>query len=312
MKARKSKAAAAVPSADVLPLRPADLDGDAAKEWDRVAELLRARGALADLDPGTLTAYCQEFSRWTRAERALAEMARRNPTTGGLLIQNKQGNPAQNPLVGIASRAASEMARLASRLGISRPANDSRPAGLINIGQAAERTGKSRNAVREWIRRGMPAEKAGNGEYRIDPDAMDAWLAETESVRTGRSPRAEMEYERTRKLRADADLTEMEREERRGQLIPIAVAAKRLGDAIAEARTVLLAIPNKLAPQCAAETDVNVVRQLLEGEVYRSLTALSRGGIRRGDRRDDSDMEAADEIDGEPMGGPLSEAEPGE
>lgn len=107
------------PAAAGLPQPPAELSGDARNEWRRVAQQLHQAGLLATLDRAALAAYCQAFARWRQAERALAAMAEKDAVTGGLLIKTSNGNAIQNPLVGIANKAAAAMVRYAAEFGMT-------------------------------------------------------------------------------------------------------------------------------------------------------------------------------------------------
>jgi P27 family predicted phage terminase small subunit len=102
-----------------LPEPPAELSADAKIEWERVSEQLFRAGLLTVLDRGILTAYCQCFARWMIAERALAEMAKRDQFTSGLTIRNASGDTVQNPLVGTAARALRLTMHFGNQLGIS-------------------------------------------------------------------------------------------------------------------------------------------------------------------------------------------------
>ena len=102
-----------------LPSAPPHLSPDAMAEWDRVATELFTAGLLAALDRAVLAAYCQAYARWAQAERALAEMARRDQLTGGLMIKTTGGNAIQNPLVCTANKAAADMVRYAAEFGMT-------------------------------------------------------------------------------------------------------------------------------------------------------------------------------------------------
>lgn len=119
MRGRKPKPLIGAEPAPPRIAPPPELTEDAAKEWRRVEGLLRERGALTELDRGVLASYCMAYGRWAQAERAIAEIARRLPATGGLMMQTKAGNFIQNPLVGIANKALSDMARYAAELGMT-------------------------------------------------------------------------------------------------------------------------------------------------------------------------------------------------
>ena len=102
-----------------LPSVPLHLLPDAVTEWDRVAQELFTAGLLASLDRAVLAAYCQAYARWAQAERALAEMGRRDQLTNGLMLKTTGGNAIQNPLVGIANKAAADMVRYAAEFGMT-------------------------------------------------------------------------------------------------------------------------------------------------------------------------------------------------
>ena len=105
--------------AAALPTVPPHLSPDALTEWERVARELVDAGLLASLDRAALAAYCQAYARWAQAERALVEMGRRDMLTGGLMIKTTGGNAIQNPLVGIANKAAADMVRYAAEFGMT-------------------------------------------------------------------------------------------------------------------------------------------------------------------------------------------------
>ena len=54
-----------------------------------------------------------------QAERALMRLAEADKATGGLLIKTSNGNAIQNPLVGIANKAAADMVRYAAEFGMT-------------------------------------------------------------------------------------------------------------------------------------------------------------------------------------------------
>jgi P27 family predicted phage terminase small subunit len=95
----------------VLPDPPDHLFEDGKAEWRRVAQGLYALRLLSTLDINALAAYCQSFAIWKQASEAI--------TAGGLTIETTNGNVIQNPLVGIANKAASDMVRYAAEFGMT-------------------------------------------------------------------------------------------------------------------------------------------------------------------------------------------------
>ena len=102
-----------------LPEPPSHLSDEARVEWARVSDELFKVGLLSGVDRAALAAYCQAYARWVQAERAIAEMAKRDQLTGGLMIKTTNGNAIQNPLVGTANKAAADMVRFAAEFGMT-------------------------------------------------------------------------------------------------------------------------------------------------------------------------------------------------
>jgi P27 family predicted phage terminase small subunit len=123
--------------ARALPTSPPELNDDAKLEWVRVSEELYRIGLLTDIDRGTLAAYCQAYGRWMQAERAISEMAKRDTLTGGLMIKTSNGNAVQNPLIGTANKAMSDMVRYAAEFGMT-PSARSRIHGEAPDGERRE------------------------------------------------------------------------------------------------------------------------------------------------------------------------------
>ena len=121
---------------------PTFLSTDARTEWRRVMPMLVANGIMTGLDRAALAAYCQAYGRWAQAERALADDATADlKARFGLLSETSNGNKIQNPLVGIANKAARDMVRYASEFGMS-PAARARVASEISgIPDGPEKTG---------------------------------------------------------------------------------------------------------------------------------------------------------------------------
>ncbi len=84
---------------------------------------------------------------------------------------------------------------------------------------------------------------------------------------------------RTRREVAEANLAELKVAEQKGSLLRVeavrAAWARRLGST----RDALLQIPIRAAPVLAAETDIEQVSLILEGEIRQALAELSREGL---------------------------------
>lgn len=102
-----------------VPAPPIILNDDARREWKRVAKSLATMGVLADIDRSALAAYCEAFGVWMTATRAIKRLADTGDAYGGLLSKTTNGNVIQNPLVGIANKARSDMVRFAAEFGMT-------------------------------------------------------------------------------------------------------------------------------------------------------------------------------------------------
>jgi phage terminase Nu1 subunit (DNA packaging protein) len=81
-------------------------------------------------------------------------------------------------------------------------------------------------------------------------------------------------YERARKDKEQADKTALENQVRRGELLEVSDVKRIWTDHIASAKSAVRSIPSKLAPVVAAETDPNVVNEILMDGVNEALEEL--------------------------------------
>ena len=81
-------------------------------------------------------------------------------------------------------------------------------------------------------------------------------------------------YERARKDKELADKTALENQVRRGELLEVSDVKQIWADHIASAKSGMRSLPSKLAPVVAAETDPNVVNEILLDGVDEALEEL--------------------------------------
>jgi phage terminase Nu1 subunit (DNA packaging protein) len=98
--------------------------------------------------------------------------------------------------------------------------------------------------------------------------------------------------ERTRFIRARADLAEMEAAEKRGAVIPAADVEAAWIAVLARLRTRILALPDRLAPLVHAEASPAGVRDTLRGALREALEELAETDVRP-ERDNDDTAEAA-------------------
>ncbi len=82
--------------------------------------------------------------------------------------------------------------------------------------------------------------------------------------------------ERIRLTKSQADISEMERDVKKGGLVEREVVANTLGMVITAFRNRILGLPTKLAPRLVGCTIVEI-QQIIDEEVHRALTDLSEG-----------------------------------
>ena len=104
---------------DDLPLPPAHLDAYALEEWNRVVGGLAAMGILSSIDQAALAAYCGACGQWRLAREEMQKRMAVGGPLAGLVDVTKAGNVIQNPLVGIANKAAADMVRYAAEFGMT-------------------------------------------------------------------------------------------------------------------------------------------------------------------------------------------------
>jgi P27 family predicted phage terminase small subunit len=104
----------AIPAADPsFDTPPAELHDDlvAAKEWTRVAPILRRVGLVSDTERAALTALCQQWSRYVAAHAQVIAL--------GMCIETTKAVPIPNPYLLVADRALSHCHKLWSELGLT-------------------------------------------------------------------------------------------------------------------------------------------------------------------------------------------------
>lgn len=126
----------------------------------------------------------------------------------------------------------------------------------------------------------------------------------------------DLNAERARLAKEQADKTALENAVRRGQMVDALVVVNEWTDQIAAARSRLLATPTKLAPQLVGLQDANVVALAIRTEIYAALAELAEyepddaaGGAAQGDAAGGEGVGAAAGADRQPVGRRKSKAE---
>ena len=106
-----------------VPSPPAILDAEAGREWKRVLPQLKHMGLLTTADRAEFALYCQAWSDWCTAVKAIRQ--------DGAVFTTPKGYVAKNPWVTIANEAWKRCHDAAQQFGFT-PASRSR----INVGDS--------------------------------------------------------------------------------------------------------------------------------------------------------------------------------
>jgi len=106
------------PKPSGVPKCPAHLSADAKKEWRRISRELLGLGLLTAIDRAALAGYCAAWARWIEAETNIQKF-------GSVIKSPKSGYPIQNPFVGVANTAMTQMRSFLIEFGMT-PASRSR------------------------------------------------------------------------------------------------------------------------------------------------------------------------------------------
>lgn len=149
--------------------------------------------------------------------------------------------------------------------------------------------------------------KAERGRYELVP-VVQAYIRYLRD-RAVKGDVSEDDYgsHKSRLVKAQADMAELDAERMRGELIPRAAVIAGWQAMIGASRARLLAVPSKSAPQVFTADELPDVERILRMHINDALTELGRsvglpvsGGY--------ADMASATGSDGEPVGGQQSDA----
>ncbi len=163
------------------------------------------------------------------------------------------------------------------------------------------------------MKHGCPVESLAKGSTgnSYEVAAVFAWRV-ARAERNDRPP-GDIETERARLIKAQADKTELEVAELHGELVRVSDVTDAWSQHIASARAKLLALPSKAAPRVlpgrVAETQEllrNIIDEALNELAGDGLPERARSRIARA-----SGVESAPEVDGKPVGGRRKSPESG-
>ncbi len=136
---------------------------------------------------------------------------------------------------------------------------------LLSQKQLAARWGISLPALGHRAKMdGFPWEMAGAKKLIAWPQVNEWWIEHrVAEAAKGKGPN-ELDRARIRKLQADAEVSEMERDKLRGGLVEVELFRRALVDAFSRVRSRLLAMPSRGASMLKGKSKVSQIRPTLD------------------------------------------------
>jgi phage terminase Nu1 subunit (DNA packaging protein) len=129
--------------------------------------------------------------------------------------------------------------------------------------------GVSRQRVSQMVDAGLPTEPDG----QIDRTAGLAWVKRNVLKKKDAGPSLIVVRVETELLKQE--LLRIELAEKQGEVVSVEASGEAWGGMIMACRSRLLAIPSKLGPVVASESDPNLCQEAIRVEIYAALTELS-------------------------------------
>ena len=149
---------------------------------------------------------------------------------------------------------------------------------MVNQKELAALLGLTTRQVNNLVEKGMPV-VSENGKRLYDAPRCIAWYREAkvaEAVRAN-AP-ADLEEAKARKMSAEAELAEMQRDLERGRLMPVVDAEKAVGEIVGMVRAKLMAMPGKIGPLMVGCRTIAESTGRLEPAVHDVLLELAHMG----------------------------------
>lgn len=149
---------------------------------------------------------------------------------------------------------------------------------IVSLAKLASILGRTDPTIRAYIKSGMPVEKRGaSGKgYQLDTAKCIEWLVEN-AVNGVQGSTNNFDANRNRKMAADADKSEMERDQMRGKTVEVDIAVGIISEKIQAFRSRVLNLPSKVAVKLAALKTRAECLEYLSDELTKLLQELSGG-----------------------------------
>lgn len=138
----------------------------------------------------------------------------------------------------------------------------------------------------QFLARVKPISERGKFKYYLLQDVVDVIYKKNNKL-------IPIDEIKKKKLQAETDLAELELEKERGNVIEVKLIERQWTNLVIGCKSKLLSIPTKLAPILANETDINLVKNIIEQTINQALLELSKG-------QDIDDIDTNDKQDSKP------------
>ena len=147
----------------------------------------------------------------------------------------------------------------------------------LNRSDLAAAHGVSLPTVDTWVRAGCPCEREGGkgSAYSFNSKEVIDWrLAQAREGKRKDGNLGTLDEAKLRREVANAELTEIDLAEKRGEVVPVEHVAKQVGKLLANVRARMLAIPTKVAPLTQTAGSIEEARAAIEDHIRDGLSEL--------------------------------------
>lgn len=149
---------------------------------------------------------------------------------------------------------------------------------ILNKRKLADMFGVAEETITQWMKAGMPVKVARKGSRGNEYESADCirWYVSRES---GGDGALDLTQERARLAKAQADKTELEAAELRGDMARYEDISSHWTRQTTACRLRMLVIPSKVAPRVrSASTDMDAA-SIIQSEICEALEELSGDGV---------------------------------
>jgi phage terminase Nu1 subunit (DNA packaging protein) len=158
---------------------------------------------------------------------------------------------------------------------------------IVGRPELCQTFGITKYEAEKWVQAGCPVVERPSGpggEWRFDTADVADWLAQRALAAAGLKKPLDLESERARLAREQADAQELKNAQARGELLPANEVEGLWQSAAGRCRSILLGIPNSSAERIVliarreetAEAAARAVRDLLTGQIDGALVEMAR------------------------------------